>query len=166
VPIQSDSRPSRAAKISRSRKNPAIKTQVIAKYSQGQDKTSIAKDLKITRNTVRAIVNESDLDRHLSANQSVSLDLIPSAIKVAHDRLEKGSEAMSMYVLSNTIWPLQSKTSRPLDPGLVLNIQNLMQVTPAAANTPENTPSTIELKPVESVSDCGQRDTLDPAKQS
>jgi transposase-like protein len=134
----SDSQAIPALKRPRSRKSPAIKTAVIAKYAQGQDKTSIANELGITRNTVRAIVNETDVDRHLSANQTVSLELIPRAIQVAHDRLAKGSENMAIHVLENTIWPLNAKTSKSIDTGLTLAIQNLMgnvQVNAPAAST-------------------------------
>jgi hypothetical protein len=138
------SQPVPARKFTRSRKPPAIKTAVLTRYSQGQDKASIGRDLGITRNTVRAIVNESDLDLHLSVNQTVSLELIPEAIRVAKVRLSKDSENMAIKVLENTIWPLNAKTSKPHDQGLTLAIQNLM------GNVQVNAPATsTEQKPNE-----------------
>lgn len=110
----------------KSRKAPAVKTAVIAKRAQGQNITSIANDLGITRNTTRSIIEESDIDRQLESGQLQSLSLIPAALRVMHDRLAKGSENAAIKTLEATIWPLQSKTSKQQDPGLVLAIQNLM----------------------------------------
>ena len=126
----SDSQPGfLARKTSRSRKAPSLKTAVIVKRSQGQDKTSISKDLGIARNTVTRILEENDVTRDIEANQRVSLGLIPRAIQVAHDRLTKGSENMAIKVLENTIWPLNQKQGKGLGADVQLNlaIQNLIQ---------------------------------------
>jgi hypothetical protein len=112
----------------KSRKPQAIKTAVIAKRANGENKASIARDLEITPNCVTAICEESGIDRHLESSRLQSLELIPEAIRVARVRLSKDSENMAVKVLENTIWPLNAKTSKQPDIGLSIAIQNLMQV--------------------------------------
>lgn len=112
----------------KSRKPPAVKTAVIAKRAQGQNITSIAKDLGITRNTTRTIIQESDIDRQIQSGQLQSLDLIPEALRVARVRLGKDSETMAIEVLRQSIWPLNAKPGRAPDANLTIAIQNLMQV--------------------------------------
>jgi hypothetical protein len=133
-----------ARKIGRSRKAPALKTQVIIKRSQGQDKTSIGKDLGIARNTVTRIIEECDVERHIEANRSASLDLIPESIRVAKYRLSQNSENMAIKVLENTIWPLNAKQGKAPEPGLTIAIQNLMQVQP---NQPVKQETSIDVSP-------------------
>lgn len=146
-----------ALKTARSRKAPSLKTAVIVRRSQGQDKTRISKDLGIARNTVTRILEENDVTRHLEANRGASLDLIPKAIQVAHDRLSKGSENMAIKVLENTIWPLNQKQGKPQDQGLVLAIGNLMGNVTVS--------STSELKPLESAPICVNADTQKQIEQ-
>lgn len=109
-----------------SRKAPATQNAILAKRAAGHSKAKISRDLGISPNTTTSILELNDFDRNLQTEQRESLRLIPRAIQVAHDRLAKGSENMAIHVLENTIWPLQSKTSKQSDPGLVLAIQNLM----------------------------------------
>lgn len=118
--------PPAAYKRHKSRKAPAIKTAVIVQRAQGKAKSHIARDLGITHNTVNVILEESDIERHLSANQAASLSLIPAAIRAAHVRLKMNSETMAIKVLENTIWPLNGKTGKANDAGLTLAIQNLL----------------------------------------
>src|SRR5260370_26447593 len=76
----------------KSRKPQAIKTAVIAKRANGENITSIANDLGITRNTTRGIIAESDIDRHLQTYQHQSMELIPEALRVMRVRLQANSE--------------------------------------------------------------------------
>lgn len=147
-----------ALKIRRSRKAPAIKTAVIIKRSQGQDKTSISNDLGIARNTVTRILEESNVEQTIEANRAASLGLIPSAIRVAEFKLSQNSENMAIKVLENTIWPLNTKQGKSADPGLTLAIQNLMGNVTVQQ-------STTELKPVESAPICVNADTPEQAEQ-
>ena len=125
--VQIDSKAVVVRKKGRSRKSPALKTAVIIKRSQGRDKTSISKELGIARNTVSRILEESDVDLHITAGQQASLGLIPAAIRVAEHRLALNSENMAVKVLENTIWPLKDRVGKSAgDPSLVLAIQNLM----------------------------------------
>ena len=118
--------PTTAPKLRKSRKAPAVKTAVIAKRAQGQSITNIARDLRITRNTTRTIIAESDIDRQIQSGQLQSLSLIPKALKVADMRLEKGSETMAIEVLRQSIWPLNAKQGKAGDPGLTVAINQLM----------------------------------------
>jgi hypothetical protein len=116
----------RKYKPRKSLKPPAIQSAILAKRASGSSKAKIAKELGMAVNTVTNVLELNDFDRSLESEQRESLRLIPRAIQVAHDRLTKGSENMAIKVLENTIWPLQSKTSKASDPHLTLAIQNLM----------------------------------------
>lgn len=134
-------------KFPRSRKPPAIKTAVILKRANGEDKTKIANDLGITRNTVRAILEESDIDRHLESGQIQIVQLIPEAIRVAKHRLAQNSENMAIKLLENTVLPIQGKAGKAGDPALVLAIQTLMgNVT---VHTQEHTIESTQDKPID-----------------
>jgi hypothetical protein len=102
---------------------------VLTQRAIGSSKEKIAKDLKIDKRTVTNILELHDFDNELAANQSVSMSLIPEAIRVAHVRLKKDSESMAIKVLENTIWPLNNKGGKGMKPGdnLFLSIQNLIQ---------------------------------------
>jgi hypothetical protein len=136
--IQQPQESRRAYKPKKTLKPPAIQSAILAKRANGSSKAKIAKELGMAINTVTNVLELNDFDKNLQTEQAQSLKLIPKAIQVAHDRLSKGSENMAIHVLENTIWPLQSKTSKPHDPGLTLAIQNLMgnvQVNAPAATT-------------------------------
>jgi hypothetical protein len=149
--LPSEQQPRRAYKPKKTLKPPAIQSAILAKRANGDSKAKISRDLGMAINTVTNVLELNDFDKNLQTEQAQSLKLIPRAIQVAHDRLSKGSENMAIHVLENTIWPLQSKTSKAHDPGLTLAIQNLMgNVT---------VQSTTELKPVESEPICVNADT-------
>ncbi len=147
--LQGQPEPIPALKIRRSRKAPAIKTQVIIRRSQGEDKTRISKDLGIARNTVTRILDESNVEQTIEANRAASLGLIPAAIRVAEHRLSQNSENMAIKVLENTIWPLNAKQSKSPDIGLTVAIQNLMQVQAPQLDKPAIDVKANETKPSE-----------------
>lgn len=91
--------PTVAIKTPHSRKNPAVKTRVITQYAQGKDKTSIAKELGITRNTVRAILKESDVDLHLSTGTHLCVALIPKSVQAIEKSLDKGDGSLGIRLL-------------------------------------------------------------------
>jgi|SRR5580704_3698424 transposase-like protein len=98
-----------SVKPRRSNKSPAVKASVVAKRVSGESITQIARDLDITRPTVYAILNETNIDAMLKNQAIESANLIPEALRVARVRLAKDSETMAIETLKNTIWPLQEK---------------------------------------------------------
>lgn len=118
-------------KARRSSKPPAVKAAVLIKRSQGVTKSQIARDLEITRPTVNAIIEESDLDRQLSSGVLLCSTLIPKAIGVVDQRLEKGSEAAAFRLLEGIgVLGNQAKASKSnmlADMHLQVAIQNLIQ---------------------------------------
>jgi hypothetical protein len=114
----------RKGKARSSRKAPAIKTSVIVKRLQGQDKTSISRELGIARNTVTAILEENDVERIMQDGQSQTLRRVPAALDVLDVRLEKNSENAALWLLDKCFDGV--KAGRAQDPGLTLAIQNLM----------------------------------------
>lgn len=90
-----------ARKPRRSNKPPLVKAAVIAKAMLGTSNTQIAEDLDINRNTVRAILSESELQQHV---KEVRSDLVLGgdlwkARKVMREKLEKGSESAATSIL-------------------------------------------------------------------
>jgi predicted transcriptional regulator len=144
--LSNPSPPAKKLKQRKSRKAPSIKAAVITRRVNGQSKYKIASELGITRPTVTAILEESNIEQHLKSYQDQSVDLIPAAIEVYRDRLRKGSETAATNVLTNTIWPLSEKRNGTQLAGLQLNvaIQNLMGQHP---QTEQN--KAIEVKSTE-----------------
>lgn len=133
-------------------KSPALQSKVLTHRAIGSSKEKIAKELGIDKRTVTNILELHDFDNELTANQAVSMKLIPEAIRVAHVRLAKDSESMAIKVLENTIWPLNGKNKQAGMRGdLMVNIQNLIQ--------PEQ--STTPLTPIESAPVCVNTDAID-----
>lgn len=87
-------------KPKRSTKPPSIKAQVIAKRVNGDSKRQIAHDVGISRQAVRSIINESDIDQQLQSGLVMAAQLIPKSIKVIDMRLDKGSESAAFGILN------------------------------------------------------------------
>jgi hypothetical protein len=143
----------------KSRKAPAIKNAVIVARAQGKPKSHIARDLGIAHNTVNAIIEESCVDKQIESGRQLSVGLIPRAIGVIEHRLSLNSENAALRVLENTIWPLQSKTSKQPDAGLTIAIQQLMgnvQIAQPASTLHNNAaePSTSPPQQNTEVIDC------------
>ena len=131
-----------APKVRRSRKAPAIKTAVVLKRANGEPISHIARDLGITHNTTRGIIEEMDVDRQLQTYADQSLELVPEALRVMRVRLLANSENAAIKTLESTIWPLTDKRGKGTgDQKLVFAIQNLM-----------GNVQVVENKPVEPVS--------------
>ena len=139
----------------KSRKPQAIKTAVVAKRANGQNKASIARDLQITSNCVTAIIEESDIDRIMQDGQIQTLSRVPAALQVLDVRLEKNSENAAIWLLDKCFDA--KNASRKPEPGLTLAIQNLMgNVTVQSAETKqpsEAKPIDVPLDPQQSTPD-------------
>jgi hypothetical protein len=98
----SDLQPVTAPKIRKSRKHPTIQTAVIAKALTGENKTNIAKDLKITRGTVNAILNQTDIAHQIELGRSRAISLIPRSLDVVENRLEKNDGSVAISLLRGT----------------------------------------------------------------
>ena len=107
-----------------SRKAPSVKTAIILKRLQGQDKTSISKDLGVARNTVTTILEENDVDRIMQDGQVETLKRVPAALRTLDVRLEKNSENAAIWLLDKCFE--SSKLTRKPDASLTLAIGQLM----------------------------------------
>lgn len=111
----------------RSRKAPALKQEVVARRLAKQNKTFISEELGISRNTVTAILEESNTDRLVESGRLQVAGLIPESIRVVKHRLEKNSETAAFEVLKGIgVLGKDAKQIRIGEPGLTLAIQNLM----------------------------------------
>jgi len=133
-----------ASKTRKSRKAPAVKTAVLAKRVQGQSITNIANDLGITRNTTRAIIDESNLDQLMEDGRIQTLNRVPAALKTLDVRLEKNSENAALWLLDKC-FDSKQVASKP-DPALVLNIQALMGNVTVQSRQPQQV---SEQKPID-----------------
>jgi hypothetical protein len=140
----------------KSRKPQAIKTAVIAKMAQGANKSSIARDLQITRNCVTAIAEESNIEQVMQDAQLQTLSRVPAALRTLDVRLEKNSENAAIWLLDKCFDG--KKIAGKQEPGLTLAIQNLMgNVTVQSGAQDQQKP--LDVKPVESAPVCEQKDT-------
>jgi hypothetical protein len=95
--ITGHSRPKR-----KSIKPAAIQSAVIAKYAQGESKVQIAKDLEIQPNTVRSILDSSEIEQVILQGRSRVVSLIPRAIDTVEYRLNKHDGNIALGVLRGT----------------------------------------------------------------
>lgn len=139
-------------KVKHSRKAPAIKTAVILKRASGQAKSHIARDLGITHNTVNAILEESDIERHLSTGQQLCVGLIPKGAQAIEKAFDRGDGALAVRMFEG-LGILGSENFKrgslmKADVHLNLAIQNL-----------------IQAKPLESTLNCALADTPKPSEE-
>lgn len=64
----------------RAEKPQVVKTQVIAKHLNGESKSQIARDLDLSRPTVRNILEESEVSSIVEAGRSDCVGLVPDAV--------------------------------------------------------------------------------------
>jgi hypothetical protein len=122
----------RGYKPKKSIKAPSVQSAILAKRANGQSKNSIKKDLGLSYNTVTSVLDLNNFDEQFAKLRAESVGLVPKAIKVMHDRLDKGSENAAIVTLKETIWPLNGNNHRGMKPGdnLFVSIQNLIQPKP------------------------------------
>jgi len=100
--IPCDSQPILAPKRRKSTKPPEIQTAVIAKALTGQSKSNIAKDLDITRGTVAAILNQTDIEHQVQLGRSRAISLIPRSLDVVENRLDRNDGSVAISLLRGT----------------------------------------------------------------
>jgi hypothetical protein len=128
----------------RSIKPIAVQTAVIAKYSAGENKTNISKDLDITRGTVNSILSSHDIEQYLLEGRSDCVRMIPRSIRVIDQRLEKGSETAALAILRGT----QVLVNAPLAANQT-NIQaNVWLQLQQSRESEQQKPIEVEAKPV------------------
>lgn len=88
-----------------SRKPTAVKTAVIAKTVAGKTKTQIAKELGVTRNTVRRILNESEIDQILGEGKSAIMQLVPHAAKRYGQKVKRSPEEAKDFLERMEVLP-------------------------------------------------------------
>jgi hypothetical protein len=81
------------------RKAPAIRNAVVARRMAGQPNAKIARELEIGVNTVKSIINLTDVDRIMEDGRLGTMERIPAALKTLDVRLEKNSESAAIWLL-------------------------------------------------------------------
>jgi len=94
-------------------------------------------------NTVKAILEESNVDKLVESGRVQVCNLIPESIRVVKHRLEKNSETAAFKVLEGIGVLGTGKLARQQDAGLTLAIQNLM------GNVTVNQPQNANDKPID-----------------
>jgi hypothetical protein len=89
-------------RLGKSIKPPMVQAAVIAKYSNGESKTQIANDLGMGRNTVTAILSQSEIEQYVLEGRSKVVSLIPKAIRAVENRLDKNDGSVAIGVLRGT----------------------------------------------------------------
>lgn len=131
----------------RSNKAPSVKASVIAKRVQGQSIAAIARDVGISRPTVYAILDETDIDRMMKDGRLGVMQQVPEALDTLKVRLEKRSESAAIWLLDKC-FENQQPTGKHLAGDLTLN-QTLNVLLHSEGENPQNLNSPI-IKQIES----------------
>jgi hypothetical protein len=103
--LQSDSKPTfppdRAVKPRKIRNAPGIKTSIIQQRLSGKSKRSIANELKIGRNTVTKVLQDSNVEQALNAGLLSCAPLIPKAVQALEKTLDRGDGALGLKFLND-----------------------------------------------------------------
>jgi hypothetical protein len=91
--------PGKSGKATRSTKAPAIMGAVLAKRAVGESKAKIARELRISHNTVDAIIKQTDFDAKIAEGRAQAVELIPEALSGAQKAFAKGDGATSCRFL-------------------------------------------------------------------
>jgi DNA-binding XRE family transcriptional regulator len=133
----------------RSRKPAAFKSAIVARIAAGHTKTRIAKDLGIARNTVRAIADETNIERELEAYRPDAVKLIPKAFQALEKSLDRGDGALGIRYLEDmaVIGERAHKTSNAASQmsAIFQQCQVLIQQAPAVAQ-PSNEQSNVDAQ--------------------
>ena len=121
--------PGKTGNRSRSTKAPAVVGAVLAKRAIGENKRQIARELKISPNTVDKILDESEFDAQIAFGRSQAVGLIPNAMEGLKVAFAKGDGSTSCRFLEGIGVLGEDKsrrgTSMASDPALQVAIQNL-----------------------------------------
>lgn len=69
---------------------PAIVTKIVQARLAGKSKNQIRKDLHMSPNTVRKIIEESNIDKLVADQRLEAFKVAPDAIKTVHNAIRKG----------------------------------------------------------------------------
>lgn len=96
-----------------STKSQVTKTAVLAKAVLGESKSQIAEDLGITRDTVRRILDESELATLVAEGKTGVYQLIGKSIKAFEHALDKHKTAEATVILRATgVLPQENTDNR------------------------------------------------------
>jgi len=99
---QQQLQPTQQRKYRRVKNIPVLEAAAIAKFSAGECKSDIAKDLGVHRNTIAGILNASEIQQHIEYGRSRAVSLIPKSLDVAEYRLNKNDGSMALGILRGT----------------------------------------------------------------
>jgi hypothetical protein len=100
--LPSDSQPVPAKKRRKSIKPPNVQAAILAKYSMGESKTKIAKDLQISRTTVWELLKADETERIVLEGRSRAIGYIHKSLDVIENRLNKNDGSVAISLLRGT----------------------------------------------------------------
>jgi len=80
---------------------PLVRSSVIARRAQGQAIAHIARELRMSRNTVKAIIKDSQVDQ-IGAEETIKT-IVPIALSTVSDVIKSGDGNLAMRFLENTV---------------------------------------------------------------
>ena len=110
----------------RSRKAPAIQAAILAKRAIGTSKRQIAKEMRISPNTVSSVIELSDFDSQLTSGRTLCAELIPSSVKVVKHRLAQNSETAAFRLLEGI--GVLGKDAKPTAPPATIELTNAVNI--------------------------------------
>jgi hypothetical protein len=85
-----------------SRKPPAVKAAVIARFAEGKPRVAIAQELNVDRETVTRILNEPGIKEAVASSRARVLALLPKAERAVEQQLEKGDGDLGLRLLEKS----------------------------------------------------------------
>jgi hypothetical protein len=129
----------------KSHKSPSIKAAVVARRVQGESKSKIARDLRISRNTVTGILEGSDIEQFLEAGRDQCARLNPKAVRAVEKTLDKGDGALGLRFLEGVgvLGPESSRRPAGMFPDVALMQSiNVLLGNPSPTGTTDALPAT------------------------
>ena len=91
--------------MARSRKPQVVKMAVVAKSAMGVSKAQIARELEISRNTVKRILNEAELSSLVDQGKSSLYECIPEAALVYEGKIKSDPAEAKDFLERVTVLP-------------------------------------------------------------
>jgi len=108
--------------MARSRKPQVVKTAVIAKSALGVSKAQIARELEISRNTVKRILNEAELSSLVDQGKSSLYECIPKAAELYGSKVKSDPEEAKDFLERVTALPAKVQPSSvPFQQQIIVN---------------------------------------------
>ena len=85
-----------------SRKPPAVKAAVIARYAEGKARAGIARELHVDRETVTRILNEPGIKEAVEASRARVMALLPKAERAIKQQLDEGDGDLGLRLLEKS----------------------------------------------------------------